>query len=184
VIAFPFLWDFLAEYQQQRILCGFNPELDPLKYGYQALEGKRAIIEGGWFGQGLYGGSVYRELPASDTDFIFTTFCEKFGILAGMLLIAVMFVIMGRLLLLVRRSNDNLGAYICAGVIGLFIVQVLENIGMCLATLPVIGITLPFMSAGGSSTLSMYLLLGVVHCVSTRNRMARETQSQLHRYHF
>ena len=76
VLAAPYLWDQLAYYQQRRIIVGFNPELDPGNFGWQPLLSRTAIAAGGFFGQGLLGGHYYEELPASHTDFIFSTVCE------------------------------------------------------------------------------------------------------------
>ncbi len=79
VIAFPFLWDLLKPYQQNRIIYGFQPELDPLNVGAQPLLSRDAIANGGFFGIGLFAHGFYEKLPASHTDFIFATVCEKFG---------------------------------------------------------------------------------------------------------
>ena len=169
-IAFPFAWDLLAEYQQERIIFGFNPEADPYGYGQQALMSRDAIMNGGFFGRGLFGGSVYEELPASHTDFIFATVCEKFGFLGGLFYIVVIAILVIRILVIASKCNDLMGKLICFGVSAIFILQALEGIGMCLAIIPVVGITLPFMSAGGSSTLALYLIIGIVHSVYAQEK--------------
>ena len=169
-IAFPFVWDLLAEYQRQRIIFGFNPEGDPFGYGQQALMSRDAIMNGGLFGRGLFGGSVYEELPASHTDFIFSTVCEKFGFIGGAFYIIVIAIIVVRIIVIASRCNDVMGKLICFGVSAIFILQSLEGIGMCLAVIPVVGITLPFMSAGGSSTLALYLIIGIVHSVNAQEK--------------
>ena len=170
LIAFPFAWDLLAEYQQSRILFGFNPELDPFGYGQQALMSKDAIMNGGFFGRGLFGGSVYEALPASHTDFIFATVCEKFGFVGGAFYIVVVAVLVIRIIVIASNCNDLMGKLLCFGVSAIFILQTLEGIGMSLAVLPVVGITLPFMSAGGSSTLALYLIIGIVHSVNAQEK--------------
>lgn len=170
LIAFPFVWDLLAEYQQSRIIFGFNPELDPFGYGQQALMSKDAIMNGGFFGRGLFGGSVYEELPASHTDFIFATVCEKFGFVGGAFYIIVVAVLVVRIIVIASKCNDLMGKLLCLGVSAIFILQTLEGIGMALAVLPVVGITLPFMSAGGSSTLALYLIIGIVHSVNAQEK--------------
>lgn len=165
ILAFPFLWDHLAEYQQQRIIVGFNPELDPMGKGMQPLLSKQCISNGGFFGIGLMGKGDYEVLPASHTDFIFATVCEKFGMLGGMVLIVLLVVMVVRMLMLSRRCGDDYGKYICIGVAAIVIVQTVENLGMCLAMLPVVGLTLPFVSCGGSSVLATYVLVSLVHSV-------------------
>ena len=169
-LAFPFVWDLLAEYQRQRIIVGFNPETDPFGYGQQALMSRDAVMNGGMWGRGLFGGSVYEELPASHTDFIFATVCEKFGFVGGAFYIAVVAILVIRIIVIASNCNDMMGKLICFGVSAIFILQTLEGIGMCLAIIPVIGITLPFMSAGGSSTLALYLIIGIVHSVNAQEK--------------
>lgn len=165
VIVFPILWPHLNSYQQGRILYGFQPERDPSRYGEQPLEGRDAIIRGGLTGEGMFDGAVYKKLYAADTDFIFSTFCEKFGFLGAILLIVVMLFFVWRLVHLARLCNKDCGSYICIGIAAMIVVQTVENIGMCMGMLPVVGITLPFMSCGGSSTLAIYITLGMVHSI-------------------
>lgn len=165
IIAFPIVWPHLNTYQQGRILYGFQPESDPSGYGQQPLEGRDAIIRGGLTGEGMFDGTVYKSLFAADTDFIFSTFCEKFGFIGAMLFLAVMLIFVWRLIHLARVCRRDCGAYICIGIAAMLVVQTVENIGMCLGMLPVIGITLPFMSCGGSSTLAIYITLGMVHSI-------------------
>ena len=97
------------------------------------------------------------------TDFYFATYAEMFGFFGCLVLIGIMVIIVVRLIVLARRSPEPYGALVCAGVIGMMVVQTVENIGMCLCLLPVVGITLPFLSAGGSSILSIYMVFGLVH---------------------
>lgn len=163
-IAFPALWPHLTTYQQNRILYGFRPEGN-LEVGRHALEGRDAVIRGGMWGNGMFGGTVYKKLFAADTDFIFSTYCEKFGFFGAILLILVMLIFVWRLVHLARVCRRDYGAYICIGIAAMLVVQTVENIGMCLGMLPVVGITLPFMSCGGSSTLAIYITLGMVHSI-------------------
>lgn len=161
VIVFPYVWPHLAEYQQKRILVGFDPESDPLGYGMQALLSRECIASGGVFGKGFGNGELYMDVPVSSSDFVFATFCEQFGMIGAFIYIALVFTIVVRLVILAKKSRDKMGSYICAGVIAVLIAQMGENIGMALATLPVIGITLPFMSSGGSSMLSIVAMMGL-----------------------
>ena len=169
-IAFPFVWEHLALYQQQRIIFGFNPEGDPFGYGQQALVSRDAIMNGGFFGRGLFGGSVYEYLAASHTDFIFSTLCEKFGFVGGAGYILIICIMVIRIIVIAANCKDTMGKLICLGVSAVLILQTLEGVGMCLAIIPVIGITLPFMSAGGSSTLALYLIIGIVHSVNAQEK--------------
>ena len=162
----PYLWDSLAEYQQMRILVGFNPELDPDFYGHQPLLSRTTIAAGGFFGCGVSGGYYYEILAASHTDFIFATICEKFGFFGGAIVIMTFMVMVIRIIMIAKSAGrSDYGGLICIGVGAILIIQVMENIGMCLAMLPVIGITLPFLSCGGSSMLATFLLFGLIHNV-------------------
>lgn len=166
----PLLWSHMKLYQQERIIYGFSPELDPQDAGYQPLLSRSAISAGGLFGAGMFGGSVFKPLPQKESDFIFAVLCEKFGFIGGAIYIILMTVMVIRLLILARRARKDYGALICVGVCTLFVAQTLENIGMCLAMLPVVGITLPFCSYGGSSMLAVYIYLGFVMSISSHNK--------------
>ncbi len=169
-VAFPFLWDALKPYQQNRIIYGFQPELDPLGVGAQPLLSRDAIANGGLFGIGLFSHGFYEKLPASHTDFIFATVCEKFGFFGGFLVVLALVLLAARLFQLGYRSRDTVGRLICSGCAAVIIVQTLESLWMCLGLVPVVGITLPFVSAGGSSLLAMYLLVGLAHSVSAHEK--------------
>jgi rod shape determining protein RodA len=139
----------------------------------QPLLSRQCISNGGLLGIGLMGKGDYEALPASHTDFIFATVCEKFGMIGGFLVIGLLAVMVVRMLMLAKSCGDDYGSYICVGVAAILIVQTLENIGMCLAMLPVVGITLPFVSCGGSSVLATYVLLAIVHSVKSHKPRQR-----------
>lgn len=164
-ISVPLLWELLRTDQQNRIIFGFQPELDPNGVGMQALMSRDAIASGGFWGRGLTSGGIYEDLPASHTDFIFSTVCEKFGFVGGVVVVITLVVLSLRLLWLAYRSRDFVGRLICSGIAAVIILQTLENLWMCLALVPVVGITLPFMSAGGSSVFALYFLMGLAHSV-------------------
>ncbi|MBQ9085703.1 MAG: FtsW/RodA/SpoVE family cell cycle protein [Clostridia bacterium] len=170
VIAFPFLWDFLKPYQQNRIIIGFQPELDPNDVGRQPLLSRETIAGGGLFGVGLFGGGRYEILAASHTDFIFATVCEKFGFVGGALVVIALVVLAIRLLWISYRCRDGVGRLICCGIAAIIIIQSLENLWMCMAMVPVVGITLPFMSCGGSSVFALYVLMGLAHSTASREK--------------
>ena len=174
----PYLWDQLEPYQQRRIVVGFNPELDPMGKGYQPLLSRQAISNGGFYGNGIHGGYYYEILDASHTDFIFATICEKFGFLGGLLVLILFMIIVARIFMIARFAiHSDYGGLICVGVGAMFVVQILENIGMNLAMLPVVGITLPFLSCGGSSMLATFMMVGLVHSVYSHSEAMRESRA-------
>ena len=178
VILSPFLWNSLAHYQQMRILVGFNPELDPVHYGWQPLLSRNAIAAGGFFGKGISGGSIYEVLTASHTDFIFATVCEKLGFFGGSLIIMIFMVMVVRIFMIARSAfRSDCGGLVCVGIGAMLIVQVLENVGMCLAMLPVVGITLPFLSCGGSSMLATFMMFGLLHNVHAHSQGVRDSST-------
>ena len=168
VLGFPLAWKYvLKEYHRKRIIVGFNPELDPEDKGWQPLLSKDCIANGGFFGIGLREGGFYEVLTASHTDFIFATICEKYGMLGGTVVIALLGVMVLRVAMIGYGARGDSGFLICAGIFGCLFFQTLLNVGMCLAVLPVIGITLPFLSCGGSSMLATYIMMGMAHSVAS-----------------
>ncbi|MBQ3002312.1 MAG: FtsW/RodA/SpoVE family cell cycle protein [Clostridia bacterium] len=176
-ITAPILWLQLESYQQQRIIVGFRPELDPLGYGYQPLMSRDAITSGGFLGKGMFGGEVYEQLPASHTDFAFATACEKLGFFGGCIILIALLMLVFRIILIALQSERGLGSYLCVGLAACFMMQVIINVGMCFAVLPVVGITLPFISYGGSSVLGGYMMLGMAHSVCAHRNRSRTVWS-------
>ncbi len=166
IAASPFLWSVLKPYQQSRILAGFWPETDPANKGFQALMSRNAISAGGFFGTGFSGGTEYQKVPFAHTDFIFAITGEKFGFFGAFVVIAMLTTLVVRALVLAHKMSGSYASYMCVGVAAVIIAQSAENIGMCLAKLPVIGITLPFMSYGGSSMLASFCLIGVIQSIN------------------
>ena len=169
-LLFPYIWDMLELYQQERILLAFNPEIDPTGKGQQAIIGRKAIMNGGLAGCGIKGGYYYTTLPVAESDFMYATLCEKLGFLGGVGVLLLMMLAVIRILMIGRRARYEFGTYICVGVAAMLVLQTVVNVGMCLVMLPVIGITLPFVSAGGSSVLATYITLGLVHSVITNKK--------------
>lgn len=179
VLLSPYLWEHLSDYQQQRILVGFNPESDPLGYGMQPLMSRDAIAAGGLVGQGLFGGYYYEILPASHTDFIYATICEKFGFLGGAVVIIIFMVMVVRIFMIARAAcRSDYGGLICVGIGGMLVAQILLNVGMCFAMLPVIGITLPLLSCGGSSMLATFMMFGLLHNVYAHSDAVRAEETR------
>ena len=156
----PVIWHFLSDYQKARITVGINPESDPLGYGYQVILSRSAVIAGYPFGSRFHELEYSPILPASHTDMAFAVLSEQIGAIGAVVLFAGYLVLVFALLSLGRHS-DRTGAAICAGVSAIIICQSIENIGMCLGIMPVVGITLPFISYGGSSVVALFLALGV-----------------------
>ena len=168
VLGFPLAWKYvLKDYHRKRIIVGFNPELDPEGKGWQPLLSKDCIANGGFFGIGLRQSGFYEVLTASHTDFIFATICEKYGLVGGTLVIILLAAMVMRVAMIGYGARGDSGMLLCAGIFGCLFFQTLLNVGMCLAVLPVIGITLPFLSCGGSSMLATYIMMGMAHSVAS-----------------
>ncbi|MGM9949875.1 MAG: FtsW/RodA/SpoVE family cell cycle protein [Lysinibacillus sp.] len=149
----------LSPHQVSRI----NGWLQPFEYGdssYQTRQGILAIGSGEMTGKGYQGNDVY--VPEKHTDFIFSTIAEETGFIGGALVILLYFLLLYRLVILVLNANTVFAYMAGAGIIGLLTFQIFQNIGMTMGLLPVTGVTLPFLSYGGSSLLSNFLLLGVI----------------------
>ena len=170
LIASPLLWSVLSENQRNRILFGFNPDLDPLGKGWDGVHNRDCFIAGGFRGAGFSGGSKYKLLFAAQSDFCFSTLAEKFGFLGTILYLILITVLILRILWIARNTRKKYASFICIGIAGMFIAQTAENIGMCLALLPVVGITLPFLSYGPSSMLSVYMCIGIVQSICAHNK--------------
>ena len=174
-IAAPLLWGLLEDYQKKRILVGFDPWSDPTDKGYQVIQTIKAMQNGGFFGMGYGKGTLTHAaaksvFPARETDMILGVMGEEFGFLGIIIYILIISLVIFRILRIARSARHEYGSYICVGIAAVFIFQTIENIGMCLGTLPVIGLTLPFISYGGSSMVSLYLCIGVVMSVRTHKQ--------------
>ena len=165
--------NFLDPYQQERIAVLFDPSVDPLGTGpmYHSVRAMRSLTGGGLTGQGLFQGNrtqTYGALFAQHTDYIFAAIGEELGFIGCGVVLLLMALIIGRCIWVGVRSQDPLRRLICFGAASALIFQVIINIGMCLGVMPVIGLTLPFISYGGSSIISLYALLGLVSGVYAR----------------
>ncbi len=171
----PFLYMFLDEYQKKRIKVFLNPETDPLGAGYNVIRSKTALGSGGAVGQGyLQGISTQRGLlPAKHTDFIFSCVSEEFGFFISIMLVAVLFLLIWRIVMVAKRSHTYFGRFICIGVASMLFFHVFENIGMCMGIMPVTGIPLPFISYGGSALVVDFASVGLVLSVDRMSRPAR-----------
>ncbi len=162
----PFIWNFVfSDIQKDRIYALFKPEEYP-DIIYQQEQGLRAIINGGIFGKGLYNGTYTKIVPENENDMIFSVIGEEFGLIGCLLTLAVFGLIVYRIIKIGKGASDGTVSLICAGSAAMIASQVIVNIGMCLKILPVIGITLPFLSAGGSSNLCIYFAVGLLLSLS------------------
>ncbi|MCL2085165.1 MAG: FtsW/RodA/SpoVE family cell cycle protein, partial [Oscillospiraceae bacterium] len=134
------------------------------------LQSKRAFGNGGLLGTGLYAGPQTQSfrIPEQQTDFIFTVAGEELGFFAATAIMALLLVVVARCLYMATKAQNGYGALICIGVAGFMIFQIFENIGMCIGLTPIIGVTLPFFSYGGSSLVSSFAALGVVSSIKMR----------------
>jgi rod shape determining protein RodA len=162
----------LQEHQYNRFVTFLDPERDLAGNGYQVYQAKVAIGSGQLFGKGLYQGSQTQGnwVPEQQTDFIFTVIGEELGFVGSVAIIFLYFLMFYRIIMNGLRANDRTGMYICAMVAGMFTFQLFENIGMSLQLMPMTGVTLPFISYGGSSVLSNFMLIGIVLNVGFRRR--------------
>lgn len=168
IVSAPLLWNFvLADYQKKRILTQLNPEADPLNMGYQQIQGKLSIGSGGVFGYGLFHGPRVENgvVPVQESDFIFAAVGEELGFIGCIILLGLILTLVWRIGFIAYHSGESAGMLICFGFIGLVVSQSIFNLGMCLSLLPVMGVTLPFFSVGGSSAACLYLGVGIVQSV-------------------
>jgi rod shape determining protein RodA len=166
----PFMWNFLMPYQKRRVLTFFNPELDPLGAGYHIIQSKIAIGSGGGLGKGFLKGTQCKLhfIPAQHTDFIFSVWAEEWGLVGGLILLALYLFLIALGSTISIRSKDRFGAIVAFGVVSMVFWHVIINIGMALGMLPVVGMPLPFMSYGGSAILSMMAGVGLLLNISMR----------------
>ena len=147
--------------------------LYPMNEGWHQGRSLLAFGSGGWFGQGLFHGTQTQSgsgsLPAGHTDFIFAVAGEELGYIGCIAIVLLLLSIIVRCLVIARRAKTSMDALLCVGVAGMLGFQMIENIGMCLFVTPVIGLTLPFFSYGGSSLITMFAAMGLVSGVKMRS---------------
>jgi rod shape determining protein RodA len=158
---------FLKDYQLARL---GDPDLDPSGAGYQVIQSKTAIGSGGMYGKGMTKGTqaLLHFLPVPDKDFIFSAFAEEHGFLGVVVMLALYFVMVMRIVQNAQMATERSGMYISMGVAGLLLFHILINVGMVTGLMPVTGIPLPFMSRGGSSIWASFMALGLVNNVRLR----------------
>ena len=164
------LGKFLKDYQIKRLIIFMNPNKDRLGAGWNIIQSKVAIGAGGMTGQGYLQGtqSHYRFLPQQSTDFIFSILSEELGFIGGVFVFSMYFVILIKILYIIRKCINRYGSYICAGIFGMFSFHFFVNVGMVMGIMPITGIPLLFLSYGGSSLLTAMTCIGLVMNINCR----------------
>lgn len=166
----PLSWYVLKDYQKARLVSFIDPGRDPKGSGYQVIQSTIAVGQGGIWGRGVTKGTQtqLRFLPVPHTDFIFSSFAEEHGIVGVVVVLGLYLMLLMQVVQNAQAAPDRSGMYICMGVATLLLFHIFVNVGMVIGRMPVVGIPLPLMSAGGSNTLSMFMMLGLVNNVRLR----------------
>ncbi len=168
--AFPLIWSLLKPYQQARLTAFLDPYADPQGAGWNIIQSLIAVGSGGATGKGLTAGtqSPLGYLPIAESDFVFAGLAEDLGFVGAVILFVLYIVLLVAALRIAFRARDAFGMLLASGVVAMILFQILVNVGMAIALMPVTGIPLPFISHGGSSLVSICFALGVLQSVSMR----------------
>ena len=163
---FPILWQFLGEYQRNRIRILFDPTIDPqgINERYHSKINLQSLTGGGLTGQGLFEGNRTQSgaLFAQHTDYIFSSMGEELGFVGCVVIMIAELLIIGRCIYVGIRCQDYMRRLVCYGAASALMFQLMINVGMCIGVMPVIGLTLPLISYGGSSVVTIFAMLGLV----------------------
>ncbi len=170
ILVVPAGWYLMHDYQRARLVSFVDPGSDPKGDGYQVIQSTIAVGSGGMWGKGVTRGTQtqLRFLPVPHTDFIFAAFAEEHGFVAVILALGLYFFLLMQIVQNAQTAPDRAGMYICMGVAAILLFHVLVNVGMVVGRMPVTGIPLPLMSYGGTSMLSVFMMLGLVNNVRLR----------------
>ena len=164
--AFPILWQFLGEYQRNRIRILFDPTIDPqgINERYHSKINLQSLTGGGMMGQGLFNGNRTQggALFAQHTDYIFSSMGEELGFVGCVVIMLLELAIIARCIYVGVRCQDYMRRLVCYGAASALMFQLMINVGMCIGVMPVIGLTLPLISYGGSSVVTIFAMLGLV----------------------
>ena len=164
--AFPILWQFLGQYQRNRILILFDPTIDPqgINERYHSKINLQSLTGGGLTGQGLFQGNRTQggALFAQHTDYIFSSMGEELGFVGCVVIMLLELAIIARCIYVGVRCQDYMRRLVCYGAASALMFQLMINVGMCIGVMPVIGLTLPLISYGGSSVVTIFAMLGLV----------------------
>jgi rod shape determining protein RodA len=166
--AIPLGWGMLHDYQRDRILTFMDPARDPLGAGYHILQSKIALGSGGIFGKGFLAGtqSHLNFLPEKQTDFIFTTLGEEFGLVGSLTVLVLYFLILGYALFTALQIRSQFGRLLAMSICITFFLYVFINTAMVMGLIPVVGIPLPFMSYGGTAMMTLMVGFGLLMSAS------------------
>jgi rod shape determining protein RodA len=171
--AVPVLWSYMHDYQRARVFTFLNPESDPLGTGYNIIQSKIAIGSGGLFGKGwLEGSQSYLEfLPERSTDFIFAVMAEEFGLLGLCFLLVLYLALVGRGLYIAAQAQDTFSRLLAGALSLTFFVYVFVNAGMVSGLLPIVGVPLPLVSAGGTSMVTLMAGFGMLASIQGHRKL-------------
>ena len=172
IVIIPLMWKFLLlPYQKLRVLTMLDPSRDPLGSGYHIIQSKIAVGSGGFFGKGFLNGtqSQLEFLPERGTDFIFAVLSEEFGFLGVIILFIFYMFIISRFIIITIKAKTYYSKLLSGSITCIFIMLIITNISMAVGLLPVVGVTLPLISLGGSSLLSIFIAFGIMFAISKRN---------------
>ncbi len=160
----PVAWQFLRDYQRQRVLTFLNPESDPLGAGYHIIQSKIALGSGGLSGKGFMQGTQghLNFLPEMQTDFVFTMLAEEFGLVGGLCLLALYIIMLTYGYIIALRARSQFGRLVAIGVTSTFFLYVFINIAMVMGLIPVVGVPLPLISYGGTAMLTLMFAFGLL----------------------
>ncbi len=172
LLLLPVVFFTLQDYQKQRILTLFDITNDPTGSSYNAIQSLISIGSGGFLGKGFGEGtqSLLRFLPEQHNDFIFATISEDLGFVGSFFVLSLFAYLLYRIYKIAIKSNGQFEFLVCMGVFGIFFFQLLFNVGMNLGLVPIIGVTLPFVSHGGSSLVSSFIALGIISNIAFENK--------------
>jgi rod shape determining protein RodA len=159
-----YLYNALSPHQQKRIQSFIDPNADPLGAGYNTIQAKVAIGSGGFLGKGFLQGNQtqLQYIPEQWTDFIYCVIGEEFGFIGSIFILILFLILFLRILKIASQTKDEFLSLVLTGILGVYLVHYIINIGMVVGILPIIGIPLPFVSYGGSSLLVNMFMLGIV----------------------
>ncbi len=176
IILIPALWTFvLKDYQKNRVLMFMSADKDPYGAGYNTIQSKIAVGSGQIFGKGFQQGTQAQLefLPERHTDFVFSVLSEEHGFAGSLFTIAVFLILILKIFQIASESRDKVGAYLCLGALSIIFWQTIININMAIGLLPIVGVPLPILSYGGSNTITIFIILGLVSSVSIRRYILR-----------
>ena len=173
----PVWWSFFSrDYQRERVMTFLDPTNDPLGKGFHIIQSTIAIGSGGVFGKGLKQGTqAHGEfIPERTTDFIFAVYAEEFGLIGGLVLLAVLLFLIYRSLAIANSAPTLFGRLIAAAMAMIFFTYAFVNMGMVSGILPVVGVPLPFVSYGGTAMMTLGLAIGILMSVARQRRLVRD----------